>query len=118
MLKSRKHPGGFSMWSLGDGVPEPKPHDYEPDEPLRRKFDERKPRPMVPSKPPVYTPPAPTPAPAPKAAEPEPVAEPDTDRAKFGVYSDGTFCVQRGAEAIWLTASETTELMRFLGARK
>jgi hypothetical protein len=36
VLRARVKPGSKSLlWSLGDGTPEAKPHDYEPDPPMR-----------------------------------------------------------------------------------
>ena len=37
-----------------------------------------------------------------------------TNRAKFGVYSDNTFCIQRGTDAIWLYPEEFHELAEFI----
>lgn len=120
-LRSRKHPEGYMLWSLGDGVPLPRPEDYDPNleakqvvVPAPSLFEERKPRPLEPRQAAPEAPaPAPTPSPTPAPSAPK--AEPA--RAKFGIYSDGTFCVQRGQDAIWLNTSETADLMRFLGAR-
>lgn len=35
-------------------------------------------------------------------------------QAKFGVYSDNTFCIQRGTDAIWLEPEEFQELAEFI----
>lgn len=124
-LKSRRAENGVFFWSLGDGNPLPPPEDHEPDEPLRRPapavvpkpaspFDLRQPRPIKPRD---------TPAPASQAepvihrSEPAPALAPAPagDRAKFGVYSDNTFCIQRGTDAIWLEPEEFQELAEFIG---
>lgn len=121
-LKSRKLDTGVFVWSLGDGTPPPKPDDYVPDEPLHRKapdvqpkpaspFELRKPRGMNPRETPAGPP---SPAPAPR---PAPMPKQDRDRAKFGVYSDNTFCIQRGTDAIWLTPEEFKDLAEFIAEK-
>jgi hypothetical protein len=88
---SSRMKNGLMVWRLGNGVPEPMPPDYEPDEPLVTKSAGK-----------------PNPAPQPSAWRADQAA------ATFGIYSDGTFCVQRGTEAIWLDPMETKKLAEFI----
>jgi hypothetical protein len=120
----KKH--GLLFWSLGDGAPLAPPADREPDEPLRpvpktpkktaSLFDVRQPRDIKPSKAaaPVIEPGIPIPIVRIVPAVPQPAPTPAADRAKFGAYSDGTFCIQRGTDTIWLSASEAKELAEFV----
>lgn len=126
VLVMRQHEDGNHVWSLGNGMPTPPPEDNEPDEPLHpvpkmpkkpaSPFDLRKPRTLVARDAARTRGKDPQPVQA-QAAAPVTHTEPDTNRAKYGIYSDGTFCVQRGVDAIWLTPSETEELGRFLQFR-
>lgn len=105
-LKSRKHPAGYMMWSLGDSTPAPKPDDY--DKTLESK------QVVVPAVSPSYAPNPPRKDNVTQVQRPEPQPDPDPNRALFGLYSDNTFCVQRDQDAIWLTASEYNELRDFI----
>jgi len=82
-------------WSLGTGVPLPKPDDYELDQPLE-------PAPRKPLTPlPVLL--------------PVPVEVPDTPRHfRAGLFTDGAMLLEVGADKVELDAGETSKVKTLL----
>lgn len=123
-LKSRKQPGIRTLyWSLGNGVPPPKPDDHEEDEPLQRRS---KPVPADTASASPFrlgdaikaNPPAP-PSPEQKPRNtklPEPKSKAD-QALKFWMCSDGTVTIRKGSQILDFAKDEADKLCQFLAWR-
>jgi hypothetical protein len=100
VLKREHPPGNLRNWvfSLGDGKPEPLPHDYQPDPPLK------------PAKQEVAIEPVKA---APSIVVDKPKAK-AIEAVRFGIFSDGTMTIERGGLRIELSATEATQLAAFV----
>lgn len=113
-------------WTAGDGTPPGMPHDYEPDEPLRRTAAPGLPSPMpatsvfdmVRGTPPAAAKepeaahkPAPKPKPAPAPAAPTPAA---TEDATFRLYCNGGLGITKDGANLELSPDERRRLVKFV----
>lgn len=101
-LKARRE-GRVLFWSLGDGTPEAKPDDYEPDAPLHK------------------TPAAPAATVAPATPfQPPPVASRvscDPRHFRAGLFTDGKLEIEAGSALVVLQPDEVEQLARLIAHR-
>lgn len=103
VLRCRKIPGRAGnqlFWSLGDGTPEPRPADYEPDKPFERKPRKKVEAPAEPAQLPML----------------RPIPEPEDFRA--ALWTDGSLILvgtdRRPDGTVVLGANQTSELRKLL----